>query len=192
MGWSQSERLEDTLYIPLDDPAIRYDQDPSDPVAQLEKRIEAGEVKLDYTSNGQGYLPSVLRNLGINADVAPIVVDDPYAIQSGDTIVVTRQLRGDPLARLHSHRQIDDAQYYAGRAYQRDCEVAERATRALDPTREAVDNSLVIDPLTDKQVSAQARLADVRIALGQKMHAAVHAVLIDGAHNLTTIELDPR
>jgi len=120
-------------------------------------------------------------NLGINADVAPVVVDDPYAIQSGDTIVVTRQLRGDPLARLHSHRQIDDAQYYAGRAYQRDCEVAERATRALDPTREAVDNSLVIDPLTDKQVSAQARLADVRVALGHKMHAAVHAVLIDGA-----------
>ncbi len=119
-------------------------------------------------------------NLGINAEVAAIVVADPYAIQPGDTIVVTRQLRGDPLARLHSHRQIDDAQYYAGRAYQRDCEVAERSTRALDPTREAVDNSLVIDPLTEKQVNAQARLAEVRVALGQKMHAAVHAVLING------------
>ena len=120
-------------------------------------------------------------NLPINAEVAAIIVDDPYAIDAGDTIVVTRQLRGDPLARLHSHRQIDDAQYYAGRAYQRDCEVAARGTRALDPTREAVDNSLVIDPLSDKQVSAQARLADVRIALGRKMQAAVHAVLIDGA-----------
>jgi hypothetical protein len=120
-------------------------------------------------------------NSGINVDVATTVVDDPYAIQPGETIVVTRQLRGDPLARLHSHRQIDDAQYYAGRAYQRDCEVAARGTRALDPTREAVDSSLVIDPLTDKQVGAQARLADVRIALGHKMHAAVHAVLVDGA-----------
>jgi len=118
---------------------------------------------------------------GINAEVAAIIVDDPYAIESGDTIVITRQLRGDPLARLHSHRQIDDAQYYAGRAYQRDCEVAERVTRALDPTREAVDNSLVIDPLTDKQVSAQTRLAGARLALGRKMHAAVHAILIDGA-----------
>jgi hypothetical protein len=120
-------------------------------------------------------------HLGINAEVASIVVDDPYATQSGDTIVVTRQLRGDPLARLHSHRQIDDAQYYAGRAYQRDWEVAERGMRSLDPTREVVDNSLVIDPLTDKQVSAQARLTVVRAALGHKMHAAVHAVLVDGA-----------
>jgi hypothetical protein len=120
-------------------------------------------------------------HLGINADVASIVVDDPYATQSGETIVVTRQLRGDPLARLHSHRQIDDAQYYAGRAFQRDWEVAERGMCSLDPTREAVDSSLVIDPLTDKQVSAQARLAAVRAALGRKMHAAVHAILIDGA-----------
>jgi hypothetical protein len=119
--------------------------------------------------------------LGINAEVASIVVDDPYATHPGETIVVTRQLRGDPLARLHSHRQIDDAQYYAGRAYQRDWEVAERGTRSLDPTREAVDTSMVIDPLTDQQVSARARLAEVRTALGHKMQATVHAVLIDGA-----------
>jgi len=120
-------------------------------------------------------------NLRINAEVASIVVDDPYATQPGETIVVTRQLRGDPLARLHSHRQIDDAQYHAGRAYQRDWEVAERGTRSLDPTREAVDRSLVIDPLTDKQVSARARLAEIRTALGHKMQATVHAILIDGA-----------
>jgi hypothetical protein len=39
----------------------------------------------------------------------------------------------------------------------------------------------VIDPLTDQQVSARARLAEVRTALGHKMQATVHAVLIDGA-----------
>jgi hypothetical protein len=122
--------------------------------------------------------------IAFSAVVASIIVDDPYGIQPGETIVVTRQLRGDPLARLHSHRQIDDAQYYAGRAYQRDCEITERGTRALDPTREAVDSSRMIDPLTDKQVNAQARLAEVRAALGTKMHAAVHAVLVNG----TTIE----
>jgi hypothetical protein len=124
-------------------------------------------------------------DLRINAEVTSVVVDDPYATQPGETIVVTRQLRGDPLARLHSHRQIDDAQYHAGRAYQRDWEVAERGTRSLDPTREAVDNSLMIDPLTDRQISARARLAEVRTALGYKMQAVVHAVLIDG----TTIEV---
>src|SRR5260221_9324991 len=119
--------------------------------------------------------------LGINAEVASIVVDDPYATQPGETIVVTRQLRGDPLARLHSHRQIDDAQYFAGRAYQGDWEVAERGIRAVDPTLEAVDHSPKFDPLTDKQVSAHARLAELRVALGHKMQGAVHAVLINGA-----------
>lgn len=116
-----------------------------------------------------------------NAEVASIVVDDPYATEPGETIVVTRQLRGDPLARLHSHRQIDDAQYFAGRAYQRDWEMAERGVRAVDPTFEAVDHSLAIDPLTDRQISARARLASVRTALGHKMHGAVQAILIHGA-----------
>ena len=116
-----------------------------------------------------------------NAEVASIVVDDPYATEPGETIVVTRQLRGDPLARLHSHRQIDDAQYFAGRAFQRDWEIAERGTRAVDPTREAVDHSLVVDPLTEKQIGARSRLTEVRGALGHKMHAAVQAVLIHGA-----------
>jgi hypothetical protein len=40
-----------------------------------------------------------------------------------------RQLRNDPLARLHSHRQIDDAQFAAGRAFQNDREIAERGPR---------------------------------------------------------------
>jgi hypothetical protein len=121
------------------------------------------------------------RRLGINADVASIEVDDPYATQAGEKIVVMRQLRGDPLARLHTHRQIDDAQYLAGRAYQRDWEAAERGPHAVDPTREAVDNATTIEPLTEKQVRARARLTEIRLALGRKMHAAAHAVLIDGA-----------
>jgi hypothetical protein len=119
--------------------------------------------------------------LGINADVASTEVDDPYATQAGEKIIVLRQLRGDPLARLHTHRQIDDAQYLGGRAYQRDWEAAERGPHAVDPTREAVDNARTIEPLTEKQVRARARLAEIRRALGRKMHAAAHAVLIDGA-----------
>ena len=73
LGWGQGERLEDTLYIPLDSPAIRYTQEPSDPVARLEKRIESGEAKLDYAGEGLGYLPSVLRLLGINTDSQALV-----------------------------------------------------------------------------------------------------------------------
>jgi len=67
------QRLEDTFYVPLDDPAIRYHQAPDDPVARLEKRVEAGQIKLDYAPNGWGYLPSVLKELGIHTDSQVLV-----------------------------------------------------------------------------------------------------------------------
>ncbi len=40
----------------------------NDPIALLQKQIERGEVKLDYSAGGWGYLPSVLNHLGINVD----------------------------------------------------------------------------------------------------------------------------
>ena len=40
----------------------------SDPIALLQKQIERGEAKLEYTDGGWGYLPSVLNHLGINVD----------------------------------------------------------------------------------------------------------------------------
>src|SRR5688572_9555343 len=40
----------------------------NDPVALLQKQIERGEVKLEYSDAGWGYLPSVLNHLGINVD----------------------------------------------------------------------------------------------------------------------------
>ena len=65
---------EDTFYIPLDDPAIQYGQRPvSDPVARLEQRLESGAAKLEVASNGWGYLPSVLKQLGVNADSQALV-----------------------------------------------------------------------------------------------------------------------
>jgi len=75
------DRLEDTLYIPLDHPAIRYNQEPSDPVARLEKRLENGQVKLDYAPNGWGYLPSVLKHLDINID-SQVLVFSKTSIQT--------------------------------------------------------------------------------------------------------------
>src|SRR5688572_777553 len=40
----------------------------NDPVALLQKQIERGEVKLEYSDGGWGYLPSVLNHLGVNVD----------------------------------------------------------------------------------------------------------------------------
>jgi hypothetical protein len=69
-----AQQLEDTFYIPLDDPAIQYGARPvDDPVARLERRLEAGQVKLEVAANGWGYLPSVLKLLGVNPDSQSLV-----------------------------------------------------------------------------------------------------------------------
>ncbi len=72
--WALAQELEDTFYIPLDDPAIQYGQRPvSDPVARFEQRLESGAAKLEVASNGWGYLPSVLKQLGVNPDSQVLV-----------------------------------------------------------------------------------------------------------------------
>lgn len=69
-----AQQLEDTFYIPLDDPAIQYGQRPADdPVARFERRLERGETKLETAPNGWGYLPSVLQQLNINPDSQVLV-----------------------------------------------------------------------------------------------------------------------
>jgi len=72
--WAVAQQLEDTFYIPLDDPAIQYGERPvDDPVARLQKRLESGQAKLETASNGLGYLPSVLKQLGVNPDSQALV-----------------------------------------------------------------------------------------------------------------------
>ena len=74
VAWLAAQQLEDTFYIPLDDPAIQYGQRPvDDPVARLERRLESGQVKLEVAATGLGYLPSVLKLLGINPDSQALV-----------------------------------------------------------------------------------------------------------------------
>ena len=73
------------------------------------------------------------RDLPLNAEVVAVEVDDPMALEPGDKIVALRSIRGDPLGWLHSHHQIDDAQYRGGRAFQNDWERAERGPQAVDP-----------------------------------------------------------
>lgn len=107
---------------------------------------------------------------------ADMVVVDPY--DPASDISVKRQLRGDPLARLHAHHQIDEAQYTAGRCYQRDWEIAERGARAIDPTREAVDGGRLPEPVTDSQAKARKRLIRVHGELGRSMRTLMDGVLI--------------
>lgn len=79
--WSFADQLEDTLYIPLDHPAIRYDQQPTDPVARLAGRLAAGQTKLDFAPNGWGYLPSLLKQLDVPVD-SQVLVFSKTSIQA--------------------------------------------------------------------------------------------------------------
>jgi hypothetical protein len=120
------------------------------------------------------------RDLLRNAEVAAIEVDDPLALEPGEKIVTLRSIRNDPLARLHTHHQIDEAQYQGGRAFQDDWEKAERGPQAIDPTREYVDGGQAREPITESQRKAVLRLNRAERELGADGSALVHEVLVLG------------
>lgn len=120
------------------------------------------------------------QDLPRNAQVAAIEVDDPLALEPGDKIVTLRSIRNDPLARLHTHRQIDEAQYQAGRAFQGDWEKAERGPSAVDTTRDYVDGGRMREPITEAQRKAILRLNRCERELGADGSALIHDVLIQG------------
>ena len=115
-----------------------------------------------------------------NAEVVAVEIDDPLALEPGEKIVALRSIRNDPLGRLHSHRQIDEAQFRAGRAFQSDWERAECGPRAVDPTREYIDGVESREPVTEGQRRAVLRLNRAERELGADGAALVHDVLIKG------------
>ncbi|WOH68084.1 DUF6456 domain-containing protein [Bradyrhizobium sp. BWA-3-5] len=120
------------------------------------------------------------RELPRHAEVATVEVDNPLALDPGEKIVVLRSIRNDPLGRLHSHRQIDEAQFQAGRAFQSDWEKAERGPRAVDPTRDFVEGGQGREPITESQRKAVLRLNRAERELGADGSALVHDVLVHG------------
>jgi len=120
------------------------------------------------------------HDLPRNAEVASIEVDNPLGLEPGDKIVALRSIRNDPLGRLHSHRQIDEAQYQAGRAFQDDWERAERGPQAVDPGRDYVDGVQARESITEGQRQAVLRLNRAERELGADGSALVHDVLVRG------------
>lgn len=112
-----------------------------------------------------------------NAQVAPIEVDDP--LEPGGTLILMRSIR-DPLENLHARKQIDDAQYEGGRAFQNDFESAGKGVCAIDPSKEAVDGGTMPEPITDAMQKAAKRLNRAERELGQSGAAIIHDVLIRG------------
>jgi hypothetical protein len=115
-----------------------------------------------------------------NAEVAAVEIDDPLALEPGEKIVALRSIRNDPLGKLHSHHQIDEAQYQGGRAFQHDWERAERGPQAMDFTREYVDGAQRREPITEGQRQAVLRLNRIERELGADGSAIVHDVLVNG------------
>jgi hypothetical protein len=113
------------------------------------------------------------------SDVTIMEVDDPFPLNPGDKVVVVRSLRNDPLAHLHSRRYIDDAAYEAGRAYQRDHELAGTGLRAFDYTKVQVSGGVFQDGTSDGQLKAVERLIAADTALGKFGTKLTGDVLID-------------
>ena len=120
------------------------------------------------------------HDLPRDAEVASVEVDNPLGVEPGEKIVALRSIRNDPLARLHSHRQIDEAQYQAGRAFQDDWECAERGPQAVDPSRDYVDGAQARESITEAQRKAVLRLNRAERDLGADGSALVHDVLVRG------------
>lgn len=112
---------------------------------------------------------------GSAAYVVEAEVDDPY--EPGARIAAMRSVRDDPLGDHFSRGHIDEAQYLAGREFQRWFGIAERGPRAMQ-LAEAVDGSAARESLTDEQLKAGKWLARCHAALGRDGSILVHDVLI--------------
>ena len=102
--------IEETSILPLDHPAIRYnDTPPNDAVARLDQQLESGKATLEYNPNGLGYLPSVLEKLGANPDSQMLVFSktsfqeakisprNPRALFFSDNVMIGSVRGGDVL-----------------------------------------------------------------------------------------------
>jgi len=107
--WAVAAHIEEVTYLPNDHPAIQYaQQPPDDAVSRLEKRIENGQVKLDYSSEF-GYLPALLKQFGLNIDSQVLVFSKtsfqatkigpraPRALYFGDDVAMGFVQTGDVL-----------------------------------------------------------------------------------------------
>ncbi len=120
------------------------------------------------------------HDLPRNAEVIAVEIDDPLALEPGEKIVALRSVRNDPLGRLHAHKQLDEAQYRAGRAFQDDWERSELGPQAIDPSREHVDGVQRRELVTEGQRQAVLRLNRAERELGADGAAITHDVLVRG------------
>jgi hypothetical protein len=114
-------------------------------------------------------------NRGSTGHIVEVEVEDPY--EPGGRISAVRSVRDDPLADQHARGHIDQAQFLAGRQFQKDFETAERGPKAI-ALSEAVDGGMPIETLTDAQLKATKALSRCYETLGKDGAALAHDMLI--------------
>jgi len=153
----------ETSFLPADHPAIRYSEPPKDDaVEKLNRQLKAGKAKLDYAP-GVGYLPSVLKNLGINPDSQTVVF-------SKTSFQATRISPRNPRA-IFFNDEVSVGSVRTGEVY----EVA-----ALDPKRGVMfytlDTRRVKDPeFVRRDVCLQCHMVQATLGVPGIMVASVHA-----------------
>lgn len=146
-------------------------------------RVEGERVRKLHDLRIQ-YDPALdTRALGV------VTVDDPKDALAD--VIVFRNLRDDPLVAMHNASQIDQAQYIAGRHWQKCYELSEMGgARAIDPTKEAVDGGRFPEPLSDAKCRALGDLAKAMKVLGLEGGAIISDVL--GRHMTLAMAADSR
>jgi hypothetical protein len=114
-------------------------------------------------------------NRGTSGHIVEVEIDDPY--EAGARIGAVRSVRDDPLADQLARGHIDEAQFLAGRQFQKDFGIAERGPRAI-ALSEAVDGGLPAETLTDAQLKATKALSRAYGALGRDGATLAHDMLI--------------
>jgi hypothetical protein len=120
---------------------------------------------------------------GSAGHIVEVEVDDPY--EAGARIATVRSIRDDPLADHLARGHIDQAQYEAGRAFQRWFAVAERGPRALQIV-EAVDGDPPRETRSDEALKAGKWLTRCYGELGKDGSVLIHDMLIQ---NMTTRQI---
>jgi len=106
-------------------------------------------------------------------------VDDPYALEPGEKIRVSRSTRDDPLGDMYERKMVTEFQFHAGRAFQDDFETIQSRPQAIDLSQPFVDRSFKARGISEAYSKAFDRLNAAHAALGQIGSALAQDVLID-------------
>lgn len=115
-------------------------------------------------------------------------VEDPY--DPDNTILVPANLRHDPLLRMFSRREIDEAQLRAGETLRASHEaVASQGLKAIDPSLDVVDGGRASIAIPESALLAARRIREAQSLLGWQAYRLVTCVVCEGVNGTTIAEL---